>query len=132
MLTSNNLEPYMQKKTTYNSTTLVKLAKISLASKFLSWTELSKNYGIADKIECDETKSLWEVCTKNLGSFGPRTRKEPTYKIENLVKSAKKNHGFGTSIENKNLEVSDNMQKISCDKTGTFPSPCAKFTRFRG
>ena len=132
MLTSNNLEPYMQKKTTYNSTTLVKLAKISLASKFLSWTKLSKNYGIADKTECDETESFWEVCTKNLGSFGPRTRKEPTYKIEILVKSAKKNHGFGTSIENKNLEVSDNMQKISCDKTGTFLSPCAKFTRFRG
>ena len=132
MLTSNNLEPYMQKKTTYNSTTLVKLAKISLASKFLSWTKLSKNYGIADKTECDEKESFWEVCTKNLGSFGPRTRKEPTYKIEILVKSAKKNHGFGISIENKNLEVSDSMHKISCDKTGTFPPPCAKFTRFKG
>ena len=120
------------KKTTYNSTTLVKLAKISLASKFLSWTKLSKNYGIADKTECDEKESFWEVCTKNLGSFGPRTRKEPTYKIEILVKSAKKNHGFGISIENKNLEVSDSMHKISCDKTGTFPPPCAKFTRFKG
>ena len=120
------------KKTTYNSTTLVKLAKISLASKFLSWTKLSKNYGIADKTECDEKESFWEVCTKNLGSFGPRTRKEPTYKIEILVKSAKKNHGFGISIENKNLEVSDSMHKISCDETGTFPPPCAKFTRFKG
>ena len=132
MLTSGNLEPYKQKKRIYNLTALVKLAKISLASKFLSWTKLSKNYGIADKTECDETEPFWEVCRKNLGSFGRRTRKEPTYKIEILVKSAKKNHGFGTSIENKNLELSDNMQKISCDKTGTFPSPCAKFTRFRG
>ena len=61
-----------------------------MASKFLLWTELSKNYGIADKTECDETESSWEVCTKNLGSFGPRMRKEPTYKIEILVKSAKK------------------------------------------
>ena len=50
-------------------------------------------------------------------------RKEPTYKIEILVKSAKKNHGFGTSIENKNLEVSDNMQKYRVIKQGLFRHP---------
>ena len=38
-------------------------------------------------------------------------RKEPTYKTEILVKFAKKISVFKTSIENKNLEVSDRMQK---------------------
>ena len=116
------------KKTTYNSTTLVKLAKISLASKFLSWTKLSKNYGIADKTECDEKESFWEVCTKNLGSFGPRTRKEPTYKIEILVKSAKKITVLELLSKKRTWSVGQHA-KISWDKTGTFPSPCAKFTR---
>ena len=123
MLTSDNLEPYMQKKTTYNSTTLVKLAKISLASKFLSWTELSKNYGIADKTECDETKSFWEVCTKNLGSFGPRMRKEPTYKIEILVKSARNITVLEFLSKTKTLKCRTACKKYRVIEQGLFRHP---------
>ena len=38
-------------------------------------------------------------------------RKEPNYKTEILVKFAKKFSVFKISIENKNLQVSDRMQK---------------------
>ena len=123
MLTSDNLEPYMQKKTTYNSTTLVKLAKFSLASKFLSWTKLSKNYGKADKTECDETESFWEVCTKNLGSFGPRTRKEPTYKIEILVKSAKKITVLEILWKTRTFKCRTACKKYRVIKQGLFRHP---------
>ena len=123
MLTSDNLEPYMQKKTTYNSTTLVKLAKFKLASKFLSWTKLSKNYGIADKTECDEKESFWEVCTKNLGSFGPRTRKEPTYKIEILVKSAKKITVLELLSKTRTLKCRTTCKKNRVIKQGLFRHP---------
>ena len=123
MLISDNLEPYMQKKTTYNSTTLVKLAKFSLASKFLSWTKLSKNYGIADKTECDETESFWEVCTKNLGGFGPRMRKEPTYKIEILVKSAKNITLLEFLSKTRTLKCRTACKKYRVIKQGLFRHP---------
>ena len=123
MLISDNLEPYMQKKTTYNSTTLVKLAKFSLASKFLSWTKLSKNYGIADKTECDETESFWKVCTKNLSSFGPRMRKEPTYKIEILVKSAKEITVLEFLSKTRSLKCRTACKKYRVIKQGLFRHP---------
>ena len=104
------------------------MAKINLAFKFLSWTKLLKNYYNADKKDGDERESCWQACTKS-SSLGPYVRKEPNYRTEILVKFAKKISVFKTSIENKNFEVSNGKPKLPCDKTGTFPSPCAKITR---